>query len=64
MALSEDDIRRGLIAGYIGAATRDLKVANLIATSGDPDVSALAAYHVQQCAEKIAKAIFAAQRSK
>lgn len=58
MALSEDQ-RHQLVAGYIGAAARDLKAAELIAESRDPDVAALAAYHVQQCAEKLAKALFA-----
>lgn len=36
-------------------------MADLIAESRDPDVAALAAYHVQQCAEKLAKALFAAR---
>jgi HEPN domain-containing protein len=60
MALS-DEQRHRLVAGYIGAASRDLKVADLIVESRDPDVAALAAYHVQQCAEKVAKALFAAR---
>ncbi len=60
MALSEDQ-RRALVSGYLSAAARDLKVADLIVESRDPDVSALAAYHVQQCAEKLAKALFAAR---
>jgi HEPN domain-containing protein len=60
MALSNEQ-RHRLVAGYIGAAARDLKAAELIADSKDSDVAAIAAYHVQQCAEKIAKALFAAR---
>ena len=60
MALS-DAQRHQLVAGYVGAAARDLKVAEIIAASRDADVAALAAYHVQQCAEKLAKALFAAR---
>lgn len=60
MALSEEQ-RHQLVAGNLGAAARDLKAADLIAESGDTDVAALAAYHVQQCAEKLAKALFAAR---
>jgi len=60
MALSDADIRAKQIAGYLGAAARDLKVAELIADSRDPDLASTAANHVQQCAEKVAKAVFIA----
>jgi HEPN domain-containing protein len=61
MALSDKEIRERLIVGYLGAAARDLKAAELIADSRDPDLASTAAYHVQQCAEKVAKAIFVAR---
>jgi HEPN domain-containing protein len=61
MALSDADIRAKQIAGYLGAAARDLKVAELIADSRDPDLASTAANHVQQCAEKVAKAVFIAR---
>jgi HEPN domain-containing protein len=61
MATSEREIRAKLIAGYLGAAARDLKAAQLIADSRDSDMASTAANHVQQCAEKIAKAIFVAR---
>ena len=37
MVLSDDDIRAKQIAGYLGAASRDLKAAELVADSRDPD---------------------------
>ena len=49
------------MAGYLGAASRDLKAAQLIADSRDPDMASTAANHVQQCAEKVAKAVFIAR---
>jgi HEPN domain-containing protein len=61
MALSEHDIRQKQIAGYLGAALRDLKTAELIARSNDTDLASTAANHVQQCAEKVAKAVFVAR---
>lgn len=61
MAISENDVRRRLCLGYLDAAERDLKVAELIAQSSDRDLLAMAAYHVQQCAEKVAKAVFVAR---
>lgn len=60
MALSDDE-RLQLVAGYIRAAERDLKAAEMMTTSQDEDVAVIAAYHVQQCAEKLAKGIAAAR---
>lgn len=60
MALSEEQ-RHRLVAGYIGAAARDLKAAEVLADSRDAELAVPAAYHVQQCAEKLAKALFAAR---
>jgi len=59
MAPSDAEVRARLIAGYLGAAERDLRAAELIAASKDRNLSSTAAYHVQQCAEKVAKAVFA-----
>ena len=61
MALSDTEIRERQIAGYLGAAARDLRVAELIAASRDPDLASSAANHVQQCAEKLMKAVFIAR---
>jgi len=61
MALSDDEIRQRLIAGYLGAAARDIKAAELLANTHDADLASTAAYHVQQCAEKVAKAILVAR---
>lgn len=61
MALSDDEIQQRLIVGYLGAANRDLKAAELLAQTRDPDLATTAAYHVQQCAEKVAKAVFVAR---
>lgn len=61
MALSDADIRQRQIVGYLGAALRDLKAAELLARSNDVDLASTAANHVQQCAEKVAKAVFIAR---
>jgi HEPN domain-containing protein len=60
MALSDDE-RQRLVTGYIGAAARDLKAAEIMATSRDDDVGVIVAYHIQQCAEKLAKGLAAAR---
>jgi len=60
MALS-DERRHALVSGYIGAAARDLKAAEMMAESRDADVAIIAAYHIQQCAEKLAKGLAAAR---
>lgn len=46
-----------LVAGYLGAASRDLKAAAIVAATRDPDLASTAAHHLQQCTEKLAKAL-------
>jgi HEPN domain-containing protein len=52
--------RRALVsAGLLGAALRDIKSAETLVETRDPDRAFTAAYLVQQAAEKIAKALLA-----
>ena len=56
----EEQARRLKVsAGLLGAALRDIKSAETLVDTRDPDQAFTAAYLVQQAAEKIAKALLA-----
>ncbi|MDP2344409.1 MAG: HEPN domain-containing protein [Deltaproteobacteria bacterium] len=55
----DDEIREKRIAGYLTLAARDLKTAQLLVD--DAELRAIAAYHLQQAAEKLVKAVFLAR---
>lgn len=55
----DEQIRASRIGGYLTLAERDLKTAQLLVD--DAELRANAAYHLQQAAEKLAKAVFLAR---
>jgi HEPN domain-containing protein len=56
---SERARRTKVAAGLLGAALRDIKSAETLVETRDPDQAFTAAYLVQQAAEKITKALLA-----
>ena len=61
MGPSDAEIQARLTAGYLGAAGRDLMAAELLSKGHNPEMSSTAAYHLQQCVEKLIKAVFIAR---